>query len=212
MPELGLQDGKGEALWKSLHVTRGELVVFLDGDVEQLPASYVVGLLGPLLTDPDIAYVKGAYERPVSPGSAGGGRVTELVARPLLATHWPELSGFVQPLAGEAAGRRSVLEQVPFASGYGVELALLVDLLERVGLQGLAQVDLGTRVHRNRPDTDLAPMAASILAAAADRLPGAEPATALTRFTRVDGHFAPIDTELQTAERPPYRWLPALAG
>lgn len=203
-PELGAQEGKGEALWKSLLVTKGDVLVFLDGDVEDLPASYVTGLLGPVLTYPEIAYVKGAYDRPVT-GAAGGGRVTELVARPLLNAHWPQLAGFVQPLAGESAARRGVLEQVPFACGYGVELGLLVDLLDLVGLRGLAQVDLGERRHRNRPDSDLAPMAAAIVHAAAQRLPvGAGPA-GLARFTRLDGHFTPESTLVQAAERPPTR-------
>ena len=138
LPAHGTRPGKGEALWKSLAATTGDLVVFLDADLLGDVAHYVPGLLGPLLTDPQVAYVKGCYTRPLEVDGAtlpaGGGRVTELTARPLLNALWPELAGFVQPLGGEYAGRRSALEQVPFVSGYGVEVGLLIDLLELGGL------------------------------------------------------------------------------
>src|SRR3712207_1370954 len=146
LPTHGTRPGKGEALWKSLAATTGDLVVFLDSDLIGDVTHYVPGLLGPLLTDPQIDYVKGCYTRPLEVDGevqpAGGGRVTELTARPLLNALWPELAGFVQPLGGEYAGRRSALEQVPFVSAYGVEVGLLVDLLGLLGLGGLAPGDL----------------------------------------------------------------------
>ncbi|WP_017627544.1 glucosyl-3-phosphoglycerate synthase [Nocardiopsis chromatogenes] len=172
-PDLPPMRGKGDAMWKSLHVVKGDIAVFLDADVRGFTGHYVTGLLGPLLEDPAVAYVKGHYDRsapgPAHPGEpsgqAAGGRVTELAARPLFALLRPELSGFVQPLAGEAAGRVDVLRRVPFAAGYGVEAGLLLDLLDLVGLDALAQVDLGERRHRNRPLTDLGPMALQVQAA-----------------------------------------------
>ena len=140
--------GKGDALWAGLASASGDIVAFVDADVDPFDPRFVSGLLSPLLTDPSISFVKGFYHRPLTfSGHSepdGGGRVTELVARPLLNLFWPGLAGFVQPLAGEFAARREVLERVPFVSGYGVEIAMLVDLLELVGLDALAQVDLGS--------------------------------------------------------------------
>src|SRR3954470_15005882 len=139
----GTVPGKGEALWKSLYDTDGDLVVFIDSDLVAFDPQFVVGLLGPLLTDPDVGYVKALYDRPLTTTDGmiptGGGRVTELVARPLLNALWPTLAGFVQPLSGEYAGRRELLERVPFVSGYGVELGLLVDLVELADIDALAQ-------------------------------------------------------------------------
>jgi glucosyl-3-phosphoglycerate synthase len=144
---LPAMQGKGDALWAGVAASSGDVVAFVDADVDPFDSRFVSGLLGPLLCDPSVSFVKGFYHRPLSFGGHsepdGGGRVTELVARPLLNLFWPDLAGFVQPLAGEAAGRRQVLERVPFVSGYGVETAMLVDLLDLVGLDALAQVDLG---------------------------------------------------------------------
>jgi len=143
LPRLGDRPGKGEALWKSLLVASGDLIVFVDADLRDFDEQFVVGLLGPLLTDPGIDFVKAFYDRPLTNGDqvlpAGGGRVTELVARPLLNLHWPGAAGFVQPLAGEYAGRRTLLEQLPFVSGYGVEIGMLIDVLEEHGLDAMAQ-------------------------------------------------------------------------
>ncbi|MHB8342631.1 MAG: glucosyl-3-phosphoglycerate synthase [Mycobacteriales bacterium] len=211
LPGHGRRPGKGEALWKSLFVTRGDLLVFIDADLTDFRPAFVTGLLTPLLCDPDVAFVKACYDRPLShpDGSvspAAGGRVTELVARPLLDLLWPQLAGVVQPLAGEYAGRRSLLESLPFASGYAVELALLVDAVAAVGLDGLAQVDLGSRSHRNQPDAALGRMAAAIVATALGRA-GVEPAgLALTQFVRdATGSFAPEVTPVLRDERPPMR-------
>jgi glucosyl-3-phosphoglycerate synthase len=166
--------GKGDALWAGLAAASGDVVAFIDADVSPFDPRFVSGLLGPLLTDPSISFVKGFYHRPLSSGGYsepdGGGRVTELVARPLLNLFWPDLAGFVQPLAGETAGRRNVLERVPFVSGYGVEIAMLVDLLGVAGLDALAQVDLGERVHRNQNIEALGRMAAQIQLTAWSRL------------------------------------------
>jgi glucosyl-3-phosphoglycerate synthase len=150
--KVGTYRGKGEALWKSLHVTKGDIVAWIDTDITNIHPRFVYGLLGPLLRRPDVQYVKGFYQRPIKVNgqlqASGGGRVTELVARPLLNLFYPELSGVVQPLSGEYAGRREALMSVPFFTGYGVETGLLIDLHDRYGLAGIAQVDLEERVHQ----------------------------------------------------------------
>ncbi len=174
LPEAGPGSGKGEALWKGLAATSGELIVFIDADVVDIGPGFVVGLLGPLLADTELALTKASYDRPLQVGEtvtpSGGGRVTELLARPLLATFWPELAWIAQPLAGEYAGRRTVLESLPFVRGYGVELALLIDLAERYGPDAIAQVDLGRRRHEHQPLPALGKMAAELLHVALDRL------------------------------------------
>jgi glucosyl-3-phosphoglycerate synthase len=172
-PDLGSWPGKGEAMWKSLFVTRGELLVFMDADLVDWDTHFVPGLLGPLLTDPGVALVKGFYERPlVADGSAvpfEGGRVTELVARPLIRLLFPELAGLHQPLAGEWAVRRSLFESLRVPHEYAVELAALVDTVRARGLDAIAQVDLGVRAHRHQSLRDLSGMATQILAAALAR-------------------------------------------
>jgi len=169
LPELAVGHGKGAALWKSLHEADGDLIVWCDADLVDFDPGFVVGLLGPLLTHPDIGFVKAFYDRPIDGRPRGGGRVTELVARPALALLFPDLSSVVQPLAGEYAGRRDILERVPFVQGYGVDIALLIDIASRFGTEAIAQVDLGVRVHRNRPIEELAPMAAEVLSTALRR-------------------------------------------
>lgn len=219
LPQLGARPGKGEALWKSLYATRGDVVAFIDSDLREFDAQFAVGLLGPLLTNPEIHYVKAFYDRPLHSGEtvlpAGGGRVTELVARPLLNLHWPSLAGFVQPLAGEYAGRRSLLERLPFVSGYGVEIAMLIDAVETVGLDGLAQVDLGSRQHRNSPDADLGRMAAQVYLGLLSRLERhgralvtMEPDMLITQFTRDAAAFVPVVSMVGVSERPPMREVP----
>jgi glucosyl-3-phosphoglycerate synthase len=210
LPELPSVPGKGEALWRSLTATTGEIIVFVDADLLAFSPTMITGLLGPLLTDPDVSFVKASYERPLTVESqlhAGGGRVTELVARPLLNLHWPELSGFVQPLAGEYAARRSLLARLPFPTGYGVEIGLLIDALDAVGLEGMAQVDLGERRHRHHDDQRLGRMAAEIWQTALDRMhgygggPTVEPT--LTQFVRQAGQSLPITYDVTALERPP---------
>jgi glucosyl-3-phosphoglycerate synthase len=220
LPGLGDRPGKGEALWKSLAGAIGDLLVFIDSDLIGFSNDYVTGLLGPLLTDPSIVFVKGTYDRPLALGSSyapnGGGRVTELVARPLLNQFWPELAGFVQPLGGEYAARREVLEKVPFAGGYGLEFGLLVDLFELVGLDAMAQVDLGRRVHSHQTDEALATMAGRVMLTAWGRLDrqgriveSAPPATTLTQFRRDEGGLRWTTSETAAADRPPLIDVPA---
>jgi glucosyl-3-phosphoglycerate synthase len=179
LPGCGVGQGKGEALWKALGAAKGDLLAFCDADVRGFDAGFVTGLLGPLLTVPEVEFVKGFYERPFAGVLGEGGRVTELVARPLLALLFPHVAGLVQPLAGEFAGRREVLEQVPFVQGYGVDLGLILDVAALVGVEAMAQVDLGTRTHRNRPLAELSLQAAAVLRTALDRAGvdrGGEPA------------------------------------
>lgn len=211
LPDVPSVTGKGEALWRSLAATSGDLVVFVDADLTSFEACFVTGLLGPLLTDPSIAFVKAMYDRPLASGEvvhpAGGGRVTELVARPLLNLHWPQLAGFVQPLAGEYAARRTLLERLPFATGYGVEVALLVDTLHAVGLDAMAQVDLGERRHRHHDDLRLGRMAAEIWQTALSRLHREGDAQAvqptLTQFVRDASDYLPVTHDVTALERPP---------
>jgi glucosyl-3-phosphoglycerate synthase len=214
LPAHGTRPGKGEALWKSLAATTGDLVVFLDADLIGDVGHFVPGLLSPLLTDPQVLYVKGCYTRPLEltgdARPAGGGRVTELTARPLLNALWPELAGFVQPLGGEYAGRRSALERVPFVSDYGVEVGLLVDLLELAGLPALAQVDLGVRRHTSQTDEALGAMAgqvvSTVLARAGNRRPGQTVPDAsglLTQFRHDGNVFVPRTSAVAVDERPP---------
>lgn len=220
LPELPVLSGKGEALWKSLAVTTGDLVVFIDADLRSFGAHYVTGLLGPLLTDPDIGYVKGCYDRPFISGSnrteGGGGRVTELVARPLINLHWPELAGVMQPLGGEYAGRRALLERLPFVTGYGVELGLLLDVLDHAGLDAIAQVDLGRRVHTHQSTEALGAMSSQIMLTAWSRLerhgrmlPLEAPRTALTQFRRVGDRHDVRVSDVQIDERPAMIAIPA---
>jgi glucosyl-3-phosphoglycerate synthase len=174
MPELGAVLGKGDAMWRALGVLRGDLVCFLDADSEDLGPHFASGLLGPLICDQSIAFVKASYRRPFRVGEVTlpdeGGRVTELTARPLLNLFYPELAGFEQPLAGEFAARRTLLERLRFTTGYGVEIGLLIDAYAAAGLDGLAQVDLDVRQNAHQPLRELGPMAAAVLRAVAVRL------------------------------------------
>lgn len=168
LPEFGEGHGKGEALWKSLHVSTGDLVVWCDSDIRHFGAHFVTGLLGPLLSDPQVQFTKGFYERPEHDG-LGGGRVTELTARPLLRLLFPDLEAILQPLSGEYAGRRTLLEQMPFTVGYGVDLALLIDVARFAGVKAIAQVDLGIRHHRHQTLTELGPQAEAVMQVALSR-------------------------------------------
>ncbi|WP_405021496.1 glucosyl-3-phosphoglycerate synthase [Kitasatospora sp. NBC_00070] len=222
LPRLPAAPGKGEVLWRSLLVTSGEIVCFIDADLREFDPAFVSGIVGPLLTDPAIQLVKAMYDRPLETAGAvvpaGGGRVTELVARPLLNLHWPQLAGFVQPLGGEYAARRSLLEQLPFPTGYGVELGLLVDALDRVGLDALAQVDVGVRHHRHQDGQALGRMAATIYRTALDRLDRTHRLKTtpdlvhplLTQFTRdpATREFTAHTHPVGALERPPMLTVP----
>lgn len=213
LPRLPALPGKGEVLWRSLLVTSGEIVCFIDADLRSFDSRFVSGIIGPLLTEPDLRLVKAMYDRPLETGGAvepaGGGRVTELVARPLLNLHWPRLAGFVQPLGGEYAARRSLLERLPFPVGYGVELGMLIDALSLAGLDALAQVDVGVRHHRHQDGQALGRMSAAIYRTAHLRLsrtPLVRPR--LTQFHRADEGFAALTHPVDTEERPPMRDIP----
>ncbi len=217
LPEHGPPRGKGDALWRALHVTRGDVVAFVDADSADFDARFVLGLLGPLLTDADVAFVKGAYRRPLHVGGAvvpdGGGRVTELLARPLLNLRAPELAGIAQPLAGEMAGRRTLLERLPFPVGYGVEIALLIDAHRHAGLDALAQVDLGTRRNAHQSLQALGAMAYAVLIAAERRLGGGAPAPEATAaLLRPSAGGALSRTAVAVEERPPLRDLARRRG
>jgi glucosyl-3-phosphoglycerate synthase len=169
LPEAGPGSGKGNALWKGLFETRGDIVCFLDADLRNFRAAYVEKLCAPLLADDEVMLVKASYARSFEGAPSGGGRVTELVARPLLSLLFPDLVDVEQPLGGEYAARRVALEALPFVEGWGIELALLVDLVAHFGRDALVQVDLGMREHRNRPLDELAPQARAIIATALNR-------------------------------------------
>jgi glucosyl-3-phosphoglycerate synthase len=209
LPDLAPVPGKGEVLWRSLAATTGDVICYLDSDLIDFDAGFVPALLGPLLTEPGVALVKGFYRRPLRLESAeadnGGGRVTELLVRPLLAGLRPELAAVVQPLGGEYAGTRELLESVPFAAGYGVEIGLLLDTYATSGLDALAQVNLGVRKHRNRSLLQLGVMARQILAAALTRCGIPDTGAPLTQFLQVDGEWLPSYTKVAVAERPPMR-------
>ncbi|MFJ8793316.1 glucosyl-3-phosphoglycerate synthase [Streptomyces sp. NPDC102462] len=204
LPRLPAAPGKGEVLWRSLLVTGGDIVCFVDADLREFSSDFVTGIVGPLLTEPDVDLVKAMYDRPLAGAAGQGGRVTELMARPLLNLHWPQLAGFVQPLGGEYAARRSLLERLPFPVGYGVELGMLVDALHLVGLDALAQVDVGVRRHRHQDGQALGRMAAAIYRTAQLRLArGHLVRPSLTQFERGEHGFEPHTYPVDTEERPP---------
>jgi glucosyl-3-phosphoglycerate synthase len=216
LPELPPVPGKGEVLWRALAAIDSDLICYLDSDLVDFDPGFVPALLGPLLAAPGVHLVKGFYRRPLrletTEAETGGGRVTELLVRPLLAALRPELAGVVQPLGGEYAGTRELLEALPFAAGYGVEIGLLLDTHATRGLDALAQVNLGVRKHRNRSLLQLGVMARQILAAVLARcatgrgMPpdsGAE----LVQFLQVDHEWVPSPTAVQLVDRPPMREL-----
>jgi glucosyl-3-phosphoglycerate synthase len=215
LPELEPWPGKGEVLWRSLAATSGDVLVFIDSDLIDFDSGFVPALLGPLLLPHRpgrrVELVKGFYRRPLRIESVeagtGGGRVTELLARPLLNALRPELAGVVQPLGGEYAANRALLESLPFAAGYGVEIGLLLDTHTRHGLKGLAQVNLGVRKHRNRSLLELGVMSRQILGAALPRCGVAEVpgATGITQFVQLGARFMPTESGVLVGDRPPMR-------
>lgn len=219
LPQYGSHRGKGEGLWKGLYVTKGDIVVWIDSDISDFQSKFVYGLVGPLLTEPSVGFVKGFYRRPLNLGeqlmATGGGRVTELTARPLFNLFYPELSGIVQPLAGEMAGRREILESVPFFTGYGVETGLLIDILGQFGLNVIAQADLEYRVHRNQSLLSLSKMAFAIIQVVMQRLAGQDRvhlAEEMNTSMKLI-HYSPTELflevkEIRENERPPIKTLP----
>jgi len=211
-PDLGSRAGKGEALWKSQFVASGDVLVFIDADLTEWGAYFVTALVGPTLADPQVQLVKGFYDRVFKAGdepAPQGGRVTELVARPLLALRRPELSAVVQPLAGEWAVRRAHFAQLAVPVGYGVEMASLLDTATLCGIDAVAQVDLGRRAHRHQSVHDLGVMATEILAVADRRSFGTEPAAhTLNQFVR-SGDSGWRTRDVPVDERPPAAGVPA---
>lgn len=220
MSDVGATLGKGDALWRSLRVTSGDVVAFVDTDIRNPDPRFVWGIVAPLLLDEEVDFVKAFYDRPIEAGgklqASGGGRVTELMARPLLNLFWPALAGLVQPLSGEYAGRRAVLERVPFFTGYGVEIGLLIDVLALRGPDAIAQVDIGRRVHRNQRLHDLSRMAYAIATVALGRLAAEQRATfarsldpAYVQFGRdAEGRITLEPAIVGDVERPPMASLP----
>ena len=207
LPDVAPRPGKGEALWRSLAATTGDFIVFIDSDLIDPDPMFVPRLVGPLLTADGIHLVRGFYRRPLKVGDAedanGGGRVTELVARPLLAALRPELGYVLQPLGGEYAGTRELLASVPFASGYGVEIGILIDTYDRFGLGAIAQVNLGVRTHRNRPLSELGPMSRQIIATLLTRCGITDSGVGLTQFIPDgDGYLTRAST-VSLDDRPP---------
>ena len=206
VPGLDPVPGKGEVLWRSVAASTGDLIAFVDSDLINPDPAFVPKLLGPLLMGDGIHLVKGYYRRPLrvsgTEDANGGGRVTELVARPLLAALRPELTGVIQPLGGEYAGTRELLSAVPFAPGYGVEIGLLLDTYDRLGLQAIGQVNLGVRKHRNRPLVELGAMSRQIVGTMLNRCGMTDSGAGLMQF-RVDGDsFQPFSTEVSLVDRP----------
>jgi glucosyl-3-phosphoglycerate synthase len=214
LPEFGQALGKGDAMWRALSVARGELIAYLDADTREFSPHFATGLLGPLITGASVDFVKGTFSRPFTtdageriPGD--GGRVTELTARPLLSAFYPELAQFGQPLAGEVAGRRTLFERIPFAAGYAVETAMLLDVRDAVGVTRMAQVDLDQRLNRHQPLAQLGPMAYAVLRVILERL---------RRDGRLlDDHAPPFQAadgrliQVELVERPPYASIRARA-
>jgi glucosyl-3-phosphoglycerate synthase len=219
LPTYGSFRGKGENLWKSLYMLEGDIIVWVDADISNIAPKFVYGLIGPLLEDDGVSYVKAFYERPIrSEGKiapSGGGRVTEILVRPLFSLFYPELASLVQPLSGEYAGRRRLLEKLSFSVGYGVELGHLVDILETEGIEALAQVDLDMRIHRNQSTSDLGKMAFGILNTFHSRLKkyGKADITAQTGLShisleRYEAEHRLVHTAVPPEERQPMLEIP----
>jgi hypothetical protein len=215
LPQYGAYIGKGEALWKSLYIVKGDIVAWIDTDIINIDPRFVYGILGPLLDNPGIRFSKGFYRRPLRQGdktvAGGGGRVTELTARPFINLFYPELSGLIQPLSGEYAGRRSALEKLPFFTGYGVETGMLIDLLERYGMESIAQVDLLERIHHNQPLPSLSKMSFTIMQVVLSRLETRSKVHIidesnltmnLVRYSKRRGYYLDQE-EIEEHERPP---------
>lgn len=198
MPAMGAVLGKGDAMWRALAAARSDLVIYIDADTRDFSGAFVTGLLGPLFERPGIEFSKATYDRPYSTNGhqvpAGGGRVSQLTARPLLAAFYPGLAGLVQPLSGEVAGARELFERIPFATGYSVETAMLLELCELIGPEAMAQVDLGERLNAHQPLEALRPMAESVLAVVTDRL-------------RAEGRLTGFPEAPEVIYRPPFRSL-----
>jgi glucosyl-3-phosphoglycerate synthase len=214
LTEAGSHRGKGENLWKALYLLKGDIIVYIDADIKNIHPRFVYGLVGPLIQNPEIHYVKAFYDRPIAFSGelrpTGGGRVTEILIRPLFSLFYPELTAILQPLSGEYAGRRSILEQIPFPVGYGVETAMLIDIYQRLGMYALAQTDLDRRVHRNQETIALGRMAFGVLRTFMSRLQREglvrleqELPTVMRQFEISDGKYHQLEYEIEEIERQP---------
>ncbi|MBI2437726.1 MAG: glucosyl-3-phosphoglycerate synthase [Lentisphaerae bacterium] len=219
LPQYGEKKGKGENLWKALYQLRGDIIIYIDADVSNIRPHFAYGLVGPLIRNPEVKYVKAFYDRPLTLSKgvrvSGGGRVTEILVRPLFSLFFPELTAIIQPLSGEYAARRCVLEQLPFPIGYGVETAHLLDIYQRWGMAALAQTDLDQRIHRNQSTHALGKMAFGIFQIFFRRaqaygwvnaLPAME--TVLRQFQQREGHYEQIESPISEEERPAIITIP----
>jgi len=215
LPEFGQALGKGDAMWRALAVAEGDLVIYLDSDTRGFSPHFATGMLGPLICESDVQFVKGYFRRPFTTADGeeraiDGGRVTELTARPLLSAFYPELAALIQPLAGEVAARRSFFDQLPFAIGYAIETSMLLHARDALGgTEGIAQVDLEVRHNHHQPLPALGPMAYAVLRVILERL--------RAEGRLVDDHAPPLQTadgqliQVELVERPPYATLRARA-
>lgn len=214
LAEHGHHRGKGENLWKALYLLRGDIIVYVDTDIANIHPRFVYGLVGPLIVNPEVHYVKAFYDRPIAHSGGlrptGGGRVTEILIRPLFSLFYPELTAILQPLSGEYAGRRSILEQIPYPVGYGVETAMLIDIYQRLGMEAFAQTDLDRRVHRNQETVALGRMAFGVARAFLSRLRrdgkvafDQDLPTVMRQFEFGDGTYRLREHQIEEFERPP---------
>ena len=220
LPNQGSHKGKGENLWKAIYQLKGDIIVYVDADIKNIHARFVYGLIGPLLQRPEVKYVKAFYDRPLTTSKnvrmAGGGRVTEILIRPLFSLFFPELTAMIQPLSGEYAARREVLEQIPFPIGYGVETSHLIDVYRKWGMRSLAQTDLDQRVHRNQSTQDLGKMAFGILGTFLHRCEDLNIITGLPKINMImrqfqwhENGYEPVELAIPEFERPPMITIPA---
>jgi len=219
LPKYGFYKGKGENLWKSLYVLEGDIIVWIDADIDNIHPKFVYGLVGALLENPNLSYVKSFYERPITGKKSfqpsGGGRVTEIQTRPMFSAFYPDLATIIQPLSGEYAGRREILENLSFSVGYGVETAHLIDIFENFGIENIGQVDLDMRIHRNQSIQSLSKMAFALLKTALRRL---EKYGKLDLHTDIEKDHISVEyrgekhhikkTEIEQYERPPMIIIP----
>jgi glucosyl-3-phosphoglycerate synthase len=214
LPDIEAKRGKGENLWKAIYQLKGDIIVYIDADIKNIHPRFAYGLIGPLVYRPEVKYVKAFYDRPLAFSQgirpSGGGRVTEILVRPLFSLFFPELSAIIQPLSGEYAVRREVLEEIPFPIGYGVETSHLIDVLQLHGMDAFAQTDLDQRVHRNQDTRSLGKMSFGILQTFFNRLIALDIIkdklqleTVLRQFQAKDDEFEAIDITIVEEERPP---------
>ena len=220
LPETGDKRGKGENLWKAIYQLKGDIIIYVDADIKNIHHRFAYGLLGPLIYRPEISYVKAFYDRPLALSHgvrpSGGGRVTEILIRPLFSLFFPELTAIIQPLSGEYAVRRQVLERIPFPIGYGVETSHLIDVYQRWGLEAFAQTDLDQRVHRNQPTRDLGKMAFGIIQTFLSRLHALglldrepEMRRVLRQYQMRGQRYEKVEFHIRDEERPPMIEVPA---